>query len=172
MLRAIDIIPRNPETPKPRTHGLETPPTSETSSRKGEYTKVKRDDESGSEIDDEDSLSRIEKALLVCFRIYIINYWRLSLILPGWSWEDQELEGPKRALKRRRWKSEKKVEEGRQRQTFPTRSLYYTWRDHWSNLIIIRVISPTHLPLLSPRTEDNLKLNDRISIKYYFLYIS
>jgi hypothetical protein len=76
MLRANDIVPRNPELPKPQEHALETPPTSETSSGKGEYsTKVKREVESGSEIDDdEDSLSIREKALLVCFRFYIVNY--------------------------------------------------------------------------------------------------
>jgi hypothetical protein len=66
MLRANDIIPRNPEPLKSQAHALETPPASETSSRKGEYTKVKSDVESGS--DDEDSLNRREKALLVCFR--------------------------------------------------------------------------------------------------------
>ena len=75
MLRANDIVPRNPEPPKPQEHALETPFTSETSSGKGECsTKVKRDVESGSEIDDEDSLSIREKALLVCFRFYIVNY--------------------------------------------------------------------------------------------------
>jgi hypothetical protein len=75
MLRANDIIPRNPEPPKPQERALETPPTSETSSGKGEdSTEVKSEVESGSEIDDEDSLSIREKALLVCFRFYIVNY--------------------------------------------------------------------------------------------------
>jgi hypothetical protein len=68
MLRANDIVP-------PQEHALETPPISETSSRKGEYIKVKRDVESGSEIDDEDSLSIREKVLLVCSGLrFYINY--------------------------------------------------------------------------------------------------
>jgi hypothetical protein len=68
MLRANGIVPRNPEPlqVEPQEHALDTPLTSETSSRKGEHSKMKRDVESGSEID-EDSLSTREKALLVCF---------------------------------------------------------------------------------------------------------
>jgi len=63
MLRANDIVPQNPEPREPQEHTLDTPPISETSSRKGEHSKVKEEVESGSESEtDEDSMR--EKALL------------------------------------------------------------------------------------------------------------
>ena len=65
MLRANDIVPRNPdlELHKPP---LGTPTISETSSRKEEFSKVKKEAESCQENDDSD-VSMREKALLVCF---------------------------------------------------------------------------------------------------------
>ena len=69
MLRANDIAPRNPEFLKT---ALDTPPTSETPSRNVEHSKVKKEAESGSEIDDDDSIR--EKALLVRFRFYLVKY--------------------------------------------------------------------------------------------------
>ena len=70
MLRANDIVPRNPEPLEPQENALDTPPTSETFSGKGEQ--VKEEVESGSESDDEDSMR--EKALLVRFRFHVANY--------------------------------------------------------------------------------------------------
>ena len=69
MLRANDIAPRNPETLEA---ALDTPPTFKTSSRDEEHSKVKKEAESGSEIDDDDSI-RV-KALLVRFRFHVIKY--------------------------------------------------------------------------------------------------
>ena len=74
MLRVNDIVPQNSEPLESQEHALNTPPTSKTSSRKGEHSKVKEEVESGSEIDDEDSMSLREKALLVCFRFHVVNY--------------------------------------------------------------------------------------------------
>ena len=65
MLRANDIVPRNPDL-ELRKLPLGTPTISETSSRKEEIFKVKKEAESGPEIDDSD-VSMREKALLVCF---------------------------------------------------------------------------------------------------------
>ena len=65
MLRANDIVPRNPEPLEPQAHTLDTSPISETSSGKGKYSKLKKEAESRFESDDEDSMR--EKALLVCF---------------------------------------------------------------------------------------------------------
>jgi len=66
MLRANDIVPRNPEPFKPQVHTLDAPPTSEMSTGKGENSssrsKVKREAESGSDTDDDSSVR--EKALL------------------------------------------------------------------------------------------------------------
>ena len=72
MLRANDIVPlaRNPKLLEPQA----TPSTSQTPSGKGEHVQVKRDIESGSEIDDEYSLKMREKALLVRFRFRVVNY--------------------------------------------------------------------------------------------------
>ena len=65
MLRANDIVPPHPE---PQEHALDTPPTREMSSGKGEYSKVKKEVESGQETDSEsDEDIKREKALLVCF---------------------------------------------------------------------------------------------------------
>ena len=65
MLRANDIVPRNPEPLEPQEHTHGTLRTSNTSG-KGKHSKVKREaDESGLETDDEDSMR--EKALLVRF---------------------------------------------------------------------------------------------------------
>ena len=69
MLRANDIAPRNPELLEA---ALDTPPTSETSSSNEEHFRVKKEAESGSEIDDDDSIR--EKALLVRFRFYLVKY--------------------------------------------------------------------------------------------------
>lgn len=67
MLRANDIVPRNPEPLAPQKRALDTPSTSQMSTRMGEQFKVKKEaDGSGSDTDDEDSIK--EKALLVCFR--------------------------------------------------------------------------------------------------------
>jgi len=63
MLRANDIVPRNPELLEPQQN---TPPISEKASGKGpkgEYSKLKKEAESGSESDDEESTMR-GKALL------------------------------------------------------------------------------------------------------------
>jgi hypothetical protein len=65
MLRANDIVPRNPELLESQEHTLDTPPIAETSSGNGEYSKLKREAESGSDSDDEDSMR--EKVLLVRF---------------------------------------------------------------------------------------------------------
>ena len=65
MLRANDIVPRNPEPLKHQEHTLDTLPISETSSGKGEYSILKREAESGPESDDEVSMR--EKALMVRF---------------------------------------------------------------------------------------------------------
>ena len=75
MLRANDIVPRNPELLEPQKSALDavTPPKSETSSGKGKYFNVKKEVESGLEIDDKDSIK--EKALLVRFIFYVlVNY--------------------------------------------------------------------------------------------------
>ena len=74
MLRANDIVPRNPEPLEPQESVLDasTPHTSETSSRKGERFKVKNDLEFGSETDDENSIR--EKALFVRFRFHVVIY--------------------------------------------------------------------------------------------------
>ena len=74
MLRANDIVPltRNPE---PRAlEPQNTPSTSQTPPGKGEHVQVKREIESGSRIDDEDSLSMREKALLVRFIFHVEIY--------------------------------------------------------------------------------------------------
>ena len=76
MLRANDIVPRNPEPPEPLA--LDTQPTS-MSSGKGGHVKVEEEVESGSE--DEDSMR--EKALLVRFRFHIGITYCLSVISPG-----------------------------------------------------------------------------------------
>ena len=61
MLRANDIIPQSPAA------------TSETSLGKGKHLKVEKEVEFGSEsFDDEDDLR--EKALLVRFRLHVVNY--------------------------------------------------------------------------------------------------
>ena len=65
MLHANDIVRRNPEPLEPQEHTLDTLPISKTSSGKGEYFKLKKEAESGSESDDEVSMR--EKALLVRF---------------------------------------------------------------------------------------------------------
>ena len=69
MLRANDIVPltRNPEP-------LEPPSTSQTPPGKGEHVQVKREIKSGSRIDDEDSLSMRERALLVRFIFHVEIY--------------------------------------------------------------------------------------------------
>jgi hypothetical protein len=67
MLRANDIVPRNPEPFEPQVHALDPPPTSEMSSGRGEHSKVKKEVESGPEFDDSDEDSRREKTLLVRF---------------------------------------------------------------------------------------------------------
>ena len=75
MLRANDIVPRNPEHLEPQKSGFDavTPPKSETSSGKGKYFNVKKEVESGLEIDDKDSIK--EKALLVRFIFHVlVNY--------------------------------------------------------------------------------------------------
>ena len=67
MLRANDIVPRNPDLLESQEHTLDTPSISETSSGKGEYSeysKLKKEAEPESESDDEDSMR--EKVLLVC----------------------------------------------------------------------------------------------------------
>ena len=66
MLRANDIVPRNPEPFEPQEY---TPLTSEMSTRKGENSKVKKEVESGSDTDDDDRIR--EKALLVRFRFHV-----------------------------------------------------------------------------------------------------
>ena len=72
MLFANDIVPlaRTPEPVEPQ----DTPSASETPSGKVEHVQVKRDVESGSEIDNEDSLNMRENALLVRFRFHVENY--------------------------------------------------------------------------------------------------
>ena len=74
MLRANDIVPRNPEPLEPQKSALDTvtPPKSETSSGKGKHFNVKKEVESGLEIDDKDSIK--EKALLVRFIFHVVNY--------------------------------------------------------------------------------------------------
>ena len=70
MLRANDIIPRNPQLEpglEPYEHTLDTPTMSETSLGKGEIFKVKKEAESGPEIDDSDEGSIRERAILVRF---------------------------------------------------------------------------------------------------------
>ena len=69
MLCANGIVPlaRNPEP-------LEPPSTSQTPPEKGEHVQVKREIESGSRIDDEDSLSMRERALLVRFIFHVEIY--------------------------------------------------------------------------------------------------
>ena len=67
MLRANDIVPQNAEPLEPQENTLDTPSISETSSGKGDCSKLKKEPEaeSGSESDDGDSIR--ETALLVCF---------------------------------------------------------------------------------------------------------
>ena len=65
MLRANDIVPRNIEPLEPQVHTLDTLSISKTSSRKGEYSKLKKEAKSGSESDDKDSMR--EKNPLVRF---------------------------------------------------------------------------------------------------------
>ena len=75
MLRANDIVPRNPEPLELQNSALDavTPPKSETSSGKGKDFNVKKEVESGLEIDDKDSIK--EKALLVRFIFHVlVNY--------------------------------------------------------------------------------------------------
>lgn len=72
MLQANEIAPRNPEPLKPREHTLDAPPTPETSSGKRKHRKVK--EEVGSEGEYEDEESKREKALLVRFGVYVVNY--------------------------------------------------------------------------------------------------
>ena len=74
MLRANDIVPRNPELLEPQKSALDavTPPTSETSSGKRKRIKAEKDVESGLESDDEEGIR--EKALLVCFTFHVVNY--------------------------------------------------------------------------------------------------
>jgi hypothetical protein len=69
MLQANGIAPRNPEPLKPREHTFVTP---ETSSGKRKHCKVK--EEVGSEGEYEDEERKREKALLVRFRLYVVNY--------------------------------------------------------------------------------------------------
>ena len=66
MLRANDIVPRNPEPFEPQEH---IPLTSEMSTGKGENSKVKKEVESGSDTDDDDRIR--EKTLLVRFRFHV-----------------------------------------------------------------------------------------------------
>ena len=80
MLRANDIVPRNPEPLEPQVHTHDIPTTSGTSIGKGETSKVKREaveEGLGSDTDDENSMR--EKALLVCFRLGF-SYTRLPTI--------------------------------------------------------------------------------------------
>ena len=77
ILRANNIVPRSPDSERFEPEH-DTPPTSETSSAKGEHSKVKNEVESGSETDDEDSIMR-EKALLVCFRFHVVNYYQFFI---------------------------------------------------------------------------------------------
>jgi hypothetical protein len=81
MLRANDIVPRNPDPLQ--VDPLDALPTPETSSGIGDHSKAKREigseSDSDSEIEDEDSMR--EKALLVGFRFHVLTV--LSLILPG-----------------------------------------------------------------------------------------
>ena len=65
MLRANDIVPRNIEPLELQEHTPNTPSVSEASSRNREYSKLKKEAESGSESDDEVSMR--EKALMVRF---------------------------------------------------------------------------------------------------------
>ena len=73
MLRANGSVSQNPKPLEPQEYALDiiTPPTSETSSVKGDF-KVKKIVESGLETDGEDSMR--EKALLVSFRFHVVNY--------------------------------------------------------------------------------------------------
>jgi hypothetical protein len=64
MLRANGIVPRNPT--------LDTPPPPETSSGKGEHSKLKEEVESEFETDDEDDMR--EKALLVRTVRFYLSY--------------------------------------------------------------------------------------------------
>jgi hypothetical protein len=74
MLRANDIVPRNPEPIfEPQEYILNTHLTSEVSAGMGESSKVKKEAESGSDTGDEDSIR--EKALLVRYRFRLLNYW-------------------------------------------------------------------------------------------------
>ena len=80
MLRANDIVPRNPEPLEPQVHTHDIPTTSGTPIGKGETSKVKREaveEGLGSDTDDENSMR--EKALLVCFRLGF-SYTRLPTI--------------------------------------------------------------------------------------------
>jgi hypothetical protein len=65
MLRANDMIPRNPQSLEPQEHALNASPTPETSSggKEEHYSKVKTEIELGSDMEDEDSMR--EKAFLV-----------------------------------------------------------------------------------------------------------
>jgi hypothetical protein len=74
MLRANDIVPRNPDPIEPLD--------AETSSGIGDHSKakmeIKSESDSDSEIEDEDSMR--EKALLVSFRFHVVTV--LSMVLP------------------------------------------------------------------------------------------
>lgn len=71
MLRANDIVPRNPKLLESQEHSHDIPSISEMSSEKSECSRLKREAESAAESDDEDSMR--ERALLVRFRIQVVN---------------------------------------------------------------------------------------------------
>jgi len=70
MLQANEVAPRNPEPLESKERARDTLPTPETSSRKREHSIVKEESDSEGESEGEDS--KREKALLVCFRCYLI----------------------------------------------------------------------------------------------------
>lgn len=78
MLHANDIVPRNPEPLRPQEHALDTLPTSEMSTGKGENSKVKKEAEVSSDTEDDDSMIR-EKALLVRFIFHVLDYWQFII---------------------------------------------------------------------------------------------
>ena len=79
MLRANNIVPRDLEPLEPQGHAFVTPPTSKTSSGKGEeHFEVKKEVESESESDDdsEDSLNMREiflRLLVLCFSVFFFS---------------------------------------------------------------------------------------------------
>jgi len=96
MLRANDIVPRNPELFESQEHALDTPPTSGISAGKGGKFKVKKEAESGSDTDDDNSIR--EKALLA------------------------ELEKIRKGRQVNSERPKKKVEEGRQASLYARRN--------------------------------------------------